>query len=78
MLVSDEPYDPCDACAPPYLEGGGRMSNERPLLREPVSAWTYDPCDAFAPPNVGVGVPETGYFRPLRDRLTDLYITISS
>jgi len=54
------------------------MSNERPLLREPVSAWTYDPCDAFAPPNVGVGVPETGYFRPLRDRLTDLYITISS
>ena len=55
------------------------MSNERPLLREPVSAWTYDPYDAFAPPDVSVGVPETNYLRLLRrDRLTDLYIMISS
>jgi hypothetical protein len=55
------------------------MSNERPLLRELISAWTYDPCDAFAPPDVSVGVPETDYLRLLRrDRLTDLYITLSS
>ena len=55
------------------------MSNERPLLRELISAWTYDPYDAFTPPIAGVIVPKTNYFRRLRrDRLTALYIKLSS